>query len=177
VAKKGLRHQLRIYAAARAAGVAFEARIVGEGPLRSELEALARSLGLESTVSFLGHCDQARVWAEFAWADVLIHTGIVAPSGDRDGLPNVIPEAMTAGTLVITSPVAATGEAIREGETGLVADVDEPAVWIAALQRVTSDDELAGRLQRTARAWVEAEYNAHRNAERLHGLLAEAARP
>lgn len=175
VAKKGLRHQLRIYAAARAAGVAFEARIVGEGPLRAELEALARSLGLESTVRFLGHCDQARVWSEFAWADVLVHTGIVAPSGDRDGLPNVIPEAMTAGTLVITSPVAATGEAIHDGETGLVADVDDPAAWIAAFQRIASDEGLAARLQRAARAWVEVEYDAHRNAERLHGLLAEAA--
>ncbi|HEY0965787.1 MAG TPA: glycosyltransferase family 4 protein [Opitutaceae bacterium] len=177
VAKKGLRHQLHIYAAARAAGLDFEARIVGEGPLRSELESLARSLGLGEAVTFLGHCDQAKVWAEFAWADVLIHTGIVAPSGDRDGLPNVIPEAMTAGTLVITSPVAATCEAIHDGETGLVASVEDPAAWVAAFRRLASDDILAGRLQQSARRWVETEYNAHRNAERLHDLLLEAARP
>ncbi len=177
VAKKGLRHQLRIYAAARAAGLEFEARIVGDGPLRAELEALARSLGLGSAVTFLGHGDQAQVWSQFAWADVLVHTGIVAPSGDRDGLPNVIPEAMTAGTLVITSPVAATCEAVHAGETGLVADVENPNAWIEALRSLASDDSLAERLQRGARRWVEAEYDAHRNAERLHALLAEAARP
>lgn len=177
VAKKGLRHQLRIYAAARAAGVDFEARIVGDGPLRNELESLSRELGLESTVTFLGHRDQADVWAEFDRADVLIHTGIVAPSGDRDGLPNVIPEAMTAGTLVVTSPVAATREAIRDGETGLIAAVEEPAAWVEAFRRLASDDGLAERLQGAARTWVESEYDAHRNAARLHDLLQEAARP
>lgn len=177
VAKKGLRHQLKIYAAAIAAGLELEAHIVGEGPLRPELESLVRSLKLESIVTFLGHCDQAKVWSEFAWADVLIHTGIVAPSGDRDGLPNVIPEAMTAGTLVITSPVAATCEAIHDGETGLVASVENPQAWVAAFRRLSSDDDLAERLQGAARRWAESEYDAHRNAERLHLLLAEAARP
>jgi glycosyltransferase involved in cell wall biosynthesis len=171
VEKKGLDHQLRIYAALKTAGVTFEARIVGEGPLRPELERLAGQLGIAGAVTFTGHLPQHEVWTQLAWADVLLHTGVVAPSGDRDGLPNVIPEAMCAGVLVVTSPAAATTEAITDGVTGIVAPVDAPATWVQALRRFETDDALAERLRVAARRWVEENFNAHHNARRLLTLF------
>jgi colanic acid/amylovoran biosynthesis glycosyltransferase len=176
VPKKGLNRQLRIHAALAAAGVEFEARIVGEGPLRPQLESLIDQLGLRSRVTLLGHLPEARVWDQLAWADVLLHTGVVAPSGDRDGLPNVIPEAMVAGTLVISSPVAATTEAIVHGERGWLADVDRPEEWVSALRQLCADDALAARVQRAARRWTEENYDARRNTARLHALFQEALR-
>lgn len=167
VEKKGLDHQLRIYAALKQAGIAFEARIVGAGPLRVALESLAAQLQLAGDVTFTGQLAQPEVWAQLAWADVLLHTGIVAASGDRDGLPNVIPEAMAAGVLVVTSPVSATTEAISQERTGLVADVDLPLAWVVALRRLSEDDALAARLQAGARRWVEENYDAHKNTARL----------
>jgi hypothetical protein len=81
-------------------------------------------------VTFTGHLPQHEVWDQLEWADVLLHTGVIAPSGDRDGLPNVIPEAMSAGVLVVTSPAAATTEAITQGVTGFVAPVDVTDDWV-----------------------------------------------
>jgi colanic acid/amylovoran biosynthesis glycosyltransferase len=167
VPKKGLDHQLRIYAALKEAGLAFEARIIGDGPLRARLESAARRLGLGGLVKFLGHQPQPAVWAQLEWADVLLHTGVVAASGDRDGLPNVIPEAMAAGTLVVTSPTSATTEAISQERTGLVADVDFPPAWVTALRRLGEDDQLAESLRIAARRWVEENYDAHKNTARL----------
>lgn len=169
VEKKGLDHQMRIYAALREAGIDFEAHIVGEGPLRQQLEQLAGKLGVAASVTFTGHLPQHEVWTQLAWADVLLHTGVVAPSGDRDGLPNVIPEAMSLGVMVVTSPVAGTTEAIRDGQTGLTAAPENATAWVAALGRLRRDDAFAERLRRGAREWVEANFNAHRNAERLLG--------
>lgn len=177
VEKKGLDHQMRIYAALREAGVAFQAHVVGDGPLRQELEQLAGRLGVAASITFTGHLPQHEVWTQLNWADVMLHTGVVAPSGDRDGLPNVIPEAMSIGVLVVTSPVAATTEAITDGETGLVAPPAEPAAWVAALDRLRRDDVFAERLRRAARAWVEENYNAHRNAERLLAQFHSAIGP
>jgi colanic acid/amylovoran biosynthesis glycosyltransferase len=174
VEKKGLRHQLRLYAGLRDAGFVFEARIAGDGPLRSELEALARELGLTSRVVFTGHLPEQGILAQLAWADVLIHTGVVAPSGDRDGLPNVIPEAMSAGVLVVTSPVAATTEAVTDGVTGLVAPVDEPEAWLTALRRLATDDEFAGPLRIAAHRWVEENFDAHKNAARILAQFEQA---
>ncbi|HVU24462.1 MAG TPA: glycosyltransferase [Opitutus sp.] len=167
VEKKGLRHQLRIYAAAQEAGVRFEARIVGDGPLRAELEHLAGRLGIAASVTFTGQLPHHEVWSQLAWADVLLHTGVIAPSGDRDGLPNVIPEAMAIGVVVISSPTAATTEAVTDGVTGLVASVEEPGAWVARLKELAADDGRAEALRAAARRWVEENFDAHRNAERL----------
>lgn len=167
VEKKGLHHQMRVYAALRTAGVEFTARIVGDGPLRQELETLAGRLGVADSVAFAGHLSQQEVWTQLAWADVLLHTGVIAASGDRDGLPNVIPEAMSCGVLVITSPVAATTEAIADGLTGLVAPVETASAWVEALRRLSGDDNLANRLRSAARQWVEENFDAHKNAARL----------
>ncbi len=174
VEKKGLDHQLRIYAALAAAGMDFEARIVGRGRLEESLRLLTAKLGLADRVTFTGHLTFDQVMEQLAWADVLVHTGVVAPSGDRDGLPNVIPEAMAAGVLVVTSPVAATTEAIRHEQTGLVAAVEDPAAWVAALRQFAQDDALAERLRPAARAWVEENFDAHKNAARILSLFEKA---
>ena len=175
VEKKGLDHQLRIHAALRAAGVPFAARIVGDGPLRQELESLAGRLGIAADVTFTGHLPQHEVWSQLAWADVLLHTGVIAASGDRDGLPNVIPEAMAAGVLVVTSPAAATTEAVTQGVTGFVIPVENTADWVSALRRLAVEDPLAERLRAAARRWVEENFDAHRNAARLREKFREHA--
>lgn len=174
VPKKGLRRQLKVHAALRDAGIAFAVRIVGEGELRGELERETAALGLTEHVTFTGQVPPDAVWEHLRWADVLLHTGVVAVTGDRDGLPNVIPEAMVVGALVLTSPTAATTEAIEHEVTGLVADVNQPDAWVAALRRLAEDDALAERLRAAARRWTEENYDAHRNAARLHACFRRA---
>ena len=173
VEKKGIEHQLRIYAAMKEAGMLFEARIIGDGPLRGSLQARSEALGVDDRVTFTGHLPQADVWGQLAWADVLVHTGVIAPSGDRDGLPNVIPEAMSAGVLVVTSPAAATTEAIQQDATGIVADVQAVDDWVSAMRELAADDRRAERLRVAARTWVEENFDAHKNAARLHALFME----
>jgi glycosyltransferase involved in cell wall biosynthesis len=174
VPKKGLHRQLRIYAALREAGVPFEVRMVGDGPLRTELELLVAQLNLGHEVKLLGQRPSAEVWEHYAWADVLVHTGVVAESGDRDGLANVIPEAMAAGVLVVTTPTSASTEAVQHERTGLVADIDRQADWVDALRRLATDDALAEKLRLAARRWTEENYDAHKNTARLADLFAQA---
>jgi glycosyltransferase involved in cell wall biosynthesis len=176
VEKKGLDQQLKIYAALREAGVEYVARIIGDGPLRSSLEQLAGRLGIAREVTFTGHLPHHDIWTQLEWADVLLHTGVVAPSGDRDGLPNVIPEAMSIGTMVVTSPVAGTTEAITANVSGLVAPVESHAEWVAALRRLANDDALAEKLRTAARRWVEENFDAHRNAALLREEFKRAVR-
>ncbi len=176
VPKKGLDLQLSIYAALKAAGVPFEARIAGDGPLRAALEGQISHLGLAAEVRLLGHRPQSEIAELLAWADVLLHTGVVAPSGDRDGLPNVIPEAMAAGVNVVTSPAAATTEAIADNVTGLVAPPEEPQRWVAALRELAADDGLAERLRAAARVWVEENFNVRANTAKLLTLFERAMR-
>ena len=171
VEKKGLERQLELYAAARDAGLALQVRIYGGGPLHPRLAAAIHELKLHGTVELMGHRPLKEIFAALEWADALVHTGIVARSGDRDGLPNVIPEAMAAGAMVITSPVAGTTEAIAHERTGLVAPVEDAAAWVAAWRRLTCDDALCERLRAVARAWVQENFDVHRNAASLLARL------
>ena len=174
VPKKGLDHQMRIYAALKAAGLGFEARIAGDGPLRAGLEKMIAELALGGEVTLLGHRPQAEIAEHLAWADVLLHTGVVAADGDRDGLPNVIPEAMSAGVLVVTSPAAATTEAIHDGKTGKVALPEDAGAWVAALCALRDDDAQAERMRAEARHWVELNFDARKNSGRLAELYRAA---
>jgi len=176
VPKKGLTRQIAVYAALRDAGIAFEARIVGGGGLRAALARDVAARGLAGQVALTGPVPPVAVAAHLGWADVLLHTGVVTPDGDRDGLPNVIPEAMAAGVLVLSSAAAAATEAVRHEVTGLVADVDRPAEWVAALRRLADDDALAERLRAAARRWAEEHYDAHRNAAQLRACFVRAVR-
>jgi glycosyltransferase involved in cell wall biosynthesis len=69
--------------------------------------------------------------------------------------------------LVVTSPVAATTEAITDRVSGLVADTADTEAWVRALRQLGKDDAMANRLRTEARRWVEDNFDAHRNAARL----------
>ena len=81
--------------------------------------------------------------------------------------------AMSAGVMVVTSPAAATTEAIHHEVTGLVAEVTDAAMWVEALRSLATDDRHAERLRAAARNWVEENFDAHKNAARLHALFLE----
>lgn len=174
VAKKGLRHQLRIYRACRERGLDFTVRLLGDGPLADSLRADVRALGLQDHIVLAGAVPEAEVWRELANSDVLVHTGVVTTNGDRDGLPNVVPEAMAAGVVVVTAPAPGVLEAIQDRVTGLVCVWDDLASWYVALRLVQTDDQLADRLRAGARSWVEANFDANVNATRIHQHFSSA---
>jgi len=168
VPKKGLFQLLLILRHLRERGVSFECRVVGDGPLVGELRAKVKELGLPDCVQLTGRLDYAAVVAlRREWADVFLFTGLVAPDGDRDGLPNVIPEAMADGVPVVTSPVAGTTEAITDGVTGLVAPLDDREAWRQAIARFAGEAEFTDQIRARAHAWVGENFDATRNAAQL----------
>lgn len=171
VPKKGYHRQLEILRRLADDGLDFEARIVGGGRIEESLREYHAELGLHDCVDLLGRRPFTEVKKQYDWADVLIFTGIVAPDGDRDGLPNVIPEAMAMGLPVVTAPVAGTTEAIHHGETGFVARNDDYEAWREALTRLQHDDALFREIRANARAWVEKNYDNQVNAASLASRL------
>ncbi|MDQ8184562.1 glycosyltransferase [Pelagicoccus sp. SDUM812002] len=175
VEKKGFPFQLEIYRRLKATGLDFEAKIIGDGPMEEEIRSRIAEFGLEEEVRLEGWLSEGEVLQRLAWADLLFHTGVVAASGDRDGLPNVVPEAMASGAVVIGSPVSGVVEAIEDGETGFLCAPWEPEAWVKRCEQLQTDAALRIRLSQSARAWVEREFVADRNTGYLLECL-EVAR-
>jgi colanic acid/amylovoran biosynthesis glycosyltransferase len=172
IPKKGWLAFLHTVAEIRRRGFAVEVRIVGGGPLEEALKLQILRLGLRETVRLEGALSFAETQERHRWADVLLFTGEVAADGDRDGLPNVIPEAMACGTPVVATRVGGVGEAVLDGTTGLLID---PGDTFSAASAVLSlrQESLREHLAHNARRWVEEAFDGRRNAIRLHKWFEE----
>jgi glycosyltransferase involved in cell wall biosynthesis len=170
--KKGFLFQLSVYASLKARGLRFFAHIVGDGDELGALMEERGRLGLDQQVKFLGECPFNAVEAQYRWADVFLFTGRVSADGDRDGLPNVIGEALAHGLPVLTTPGPGALEAIEHERTGLVCPAENPEAWADALARLAADPDLHEDLGLNGRAWVEHAFNSRRNAHRLAALHA-----
>ncbi len=151
------------------AGLDFHLTLAGSGPQGRRLKALARKLGLTRRISFPGFITHDRVTELFGRADVFIMPSVVAASGNRDGLPTVILEALLHRLPVIATDVAGIGEVIEPGGTGVLIPQKDPRALAAAVGQLVRDREaaleMAERGCRRVRQGFSAEHTHHRVAE------------
>jgi glycosyltransferase involved in cell wall biosynthesis len=140
---------------------------IGDGPLRGSLEKQAWELGLAGRVRFEGPLPQLFVAERLRQAQIFCLPARIAADGDRDGLPNVLLEAMASGLAVVSTPVSAIPEAVHDGVNGLLVPPDDPPALAAALHRLLADAALRRELGRAARATVLQAFSETAGTERL----------
>jgi glycosyltransferase involved in cell wall biosynthesis len=160
-----------LIAAAAQLSLPFQLRIVGEGPERRRLEGLIAEAGLEGRVTLCGARTHMELPHEYANAHAIIAPSVIDSTGDRDGLPNVILEAMASGRAVIASDVSAIGSAITNCETGILTPPGDPASLASAIERIAGNVSLRADLGRRARMRIERDYEIGRCAGRFCDLL------
>lgn len=171
IEKKGYLEQLEIFRAWHRSGLPFEASIVGEGPMRPMIEKRIAELGLGDEVRLLGKLDHDVVDCCYGSADLFLFCGQVSASGDRDGFPNVIGEAMAHGLPVFTTDVSGTTEGVVDGERGYVIDLSDPASCAAAIHARMQDVEAIRQVTAQALCWLQQEFDTEANVARLQGAL------
>lgn len=149
-------------------------RIVGGGPLRESGEMLAHALGIASQVRWLGVLEPAAVACELKSARALIQFSHTTPSGDREGTPVAMLEAMASGVPVIGSRHAGIPDVIEDGVHGVLVDCFDLLGLTASLRRLANDADLAGRLGRNAAALIHARYTRERYIGQLTKLIHNA---
>jgi glycosyltransferase involved in cell wall biosynthesis len=145
-AKKGLDVLVR---AARVLDRDVVLEVVGDGPERGRLEALARDAG--ANVRFAGALHHEAALERLRGASAFVLPCRELASGDRDGLPVSLVEAMRAGVPVVTTPVGGIPELVLDGETGLLVAPDDVAALSRALTRLLGDPALRERLAAAGR--------------------------
>lgn len=174
VEKKGFPDLLRALARVKASGRPFRCAIFGAGPLRGELAALAETLGLAGDVTLPGERAQRALVPELQAAALFALTPFVTEDGDRDGVPNVLAEAMACGLPVVSTAVAGIPELLRHDENGLLCPARDLEAIAAAIARLLDDEQARRRLGAAARRTVVEQFDLRAAAGQLTELFAQA---
>jgi glycosyltransferase involved in cell wall biosynthesis len=151
--------------------IPFRLRIVGDGPERERLAGMIETHGLGRSVTLEGAQTHDELPEAYAAADAVVVPSVRDSSGDRDGLPNVVLEAMACARPVVASRISAVGCAVTDGETGLLVPPGDAPALASALRRLAAAPVLRERLGRGGRVRVERDYEVGRCTERLYQLL------
>ncbi|MBQ9431223.1 MAG: glycosyltransferase family 4 protein [Kiritimatiellae bacterium] len=171
-AKKGLDTLLDAAAELARRKIDFKCAIAGDGPLRSALAARAEKNGIAERVEWLGWKTPPEIRSLIAGARVVVLPSRVLPDGDRDGIANVVLEAMALGTVAVTTTAGAAGEIIRNGENGFIIAPDHPLLLADTLENALRQD--LSPLAVAARATVEAEFDLANNIRKTCDVLQSA---
>jgi glycosyltransferase involved in cell wall biosynthesis len=167
VERKGLRYLIEACRLLLDRGHDIKCEIVGDGPLRAELEELVQQLDLGQVVALVGPQSYPEVLNAYRRAVACVLPCIVAPDGDRDGIPNVILEAMAAGLPVISTAVSGIPEVVVDGVTGWLVKEADAAALASAVEQLLANPDLAARLAEGGRSFVRREFELNRNVDRL----------
>lgn len=167
VEKKGFDTLIDACAGLRQRDVRFRCRICGAGPLERPLRARIAAAGLQEVVELPGWIPSSEIATQLRQAAVFAMPSRVGDRGDRDGIPNVVLEAMAAGVPVVATRVSGIPEAVIDGETGLLVAPDAPADLANALHRLLADAQLRARFGAAARARAAEEFSLQISSERL----------
>lgn len=149
----------------------LEVELVGAGELRSRLERLAAQLGVAARVRFTGSLTEEQVRERLEAADLFVLPSIVAASGQMEGLPVALMEALACGVPVVTTRLSGIPELVADGETGLLAEPDDAEALAEALERALAEPDAARARAVRGRAKVEQEFDIRASSARMAALL------
>jgi colanic acid/amylovoran biosynthesis glycosyltransferase len=171
VEKKGYIHQLQIAASLLEQSIPFRLRIVGSGPLKKFLLKEINRLGLIENVIFLGSKSQKETREVYLNSDVFIFTGIIAKDGDRDGIPNVIPEAMSAGCLILASSHAGASEAFIDDVSGFSLNPKDTQKWVSILKEFWEEPGSFQLMRKRAVKHTRQAFDVLQTAHSFHSVI------
>lgn len=171
VAKKGFSTLIAACRLLQDQGFDFRLTLAGDGPQRAQLSQLIRQLGVDSRVSLVGFVPHREVPRLLGGADLFIMPSVITPSGDRDGIPTVILEALAQELPVVATEVSGIPEVIRSPETGWLVPAADPEALAQAVREASANPAEARRRALAGRELVAREFDSVRNYTRLKELF------
>ncbi len=171
VAFKGFDNLINACAELARRGLDFTCEIIGDGPLRDDLQAKIEMLNLSPRVKLLGSLSQEAVLERLRAADIFALASVTDKQGASDVFPTVIIEAMAAARPVISTRLAGIPESVLHGETGLLVSPGDTIALAQALEQLIQDPELRSGHGCAGRARVERHFQIKQTVVPLLELL------
>ncbi len=171
VPKKGFPILLAALSILKKRPVPFHCQIVGGGPLLPRLQEIVQDLGLQDHVELLPSMDQKELMEHYRKADLFALACEIQANGDRDGIPNVLVEAMAMEIPVVSTSVSGIPELVENEQTGLLVPEKNPEMLACALEVLLLQPHRRKELGRNGRLKVEQEFDTVINVQRIKTLL------
>ncbi len=152
VEKKGFDVLIR---AANRLSFDFQLSIIGSGPLHDRLDTMIQEYGLGNRVRLYGSKSHDELPQAYTKSHLVVVPSVIDRDGDRDGLPNVVLEAMASARPVVASRAGAIPSAVEHEHHGLIVEPGCETELAAAIEKLSRDPGLVDRLAVSARASVE----------------------
>ena len=173
VRKKGFEYL--IDAMARVPGsVNAVAAVAGDGDLRDELRARVEAAGISQRVRFLGNQPQDEIAGWLAAADIAVVPSVKDDSGNVDGLPNLVLEALASGSALVTTAAGGIGSVVQPGVTAEVVPERDAAALAAAIERLAADPARRARLGAAARQLATERFGWEETARKFEAAYERA---
>ena len=170
VAVKGTRYLIHAFAALGRRHPNLQLVIIGDGPARSSLQALAKSLGLAERVRFLGSLPHAQVLAWMRQVAMLVLPSVRTATGRVEGLGMVLLDAAATGVPVVASRLGGIPEGVVDGQTGFLVPERDADALAGRMDDLLRDPATRRRMGNEARALVERRFNIVRQTGTLESL-------
>jgi colanic acid/amylovoran biosynthesis glycosyltransferase len=169
--KKGLIYAIRAFSKIAQTYPLAQMRMIGDGPLRSDLEAEIRALGLQDRVEMLGFLSHKAALEELRRATALLYPSVTATDGDTEGgAPVALIEAQASGTPIVSSLHADIPEVAPNERCGLLFPERDVAGLATGLDALLGDQTLWEQMANSGRVHVEAEHNLKIQSEKLEKI-------
>lgn len=172
IEKKGFDDLVAACALLRDRDIRFRCHLVGEGPMQARLARAVQQASLGHIVELVQWTPHQELFALMSRAAALVVPSRIATHGDRDGIPNVVLEAMGAGRPVVATRVSGIPEAVRDEVTGLLVPPGDPDALARAIERILNDRDAATRMGEAGRQLALEEFDLGRSSARLRALFA-----
>ncbi|MDH5564162.1 MAG: glycosyltransferase family 4 protein [Nitrospirota bacterium] len=175
--KKGFTILIQACASLKKAGHHFQCVLVGYGPLEQDLKQMIHQLGVSNCVRLTGKVPQDGILDWFRQASVFVLPCQIAEDGDRDGVPNVLVEAMAMGLPVVSTAIASIPELIHDDHNGILTPQHDPESLAEALGLLLQDSDRRRTLGIAARKTVEENFCVSRNIRVIYDIFKSIASP
>lgn len=174
VEKKGFKFAIQAIRLLVEQGLRCEYTLIGDGPLKKDLEAYVLENGLAESVFLKGACDHDTVKQTMSSADIYLAPCITAKSGDQEGIPNVLKEAMLLEVPVIATRHSGIPELVSDKVSGFLADEKDVVGIVECVNKLlgmSNPDRLA--MVQAARKHVEENFDTKKISVQLEALYRE----
>jgi glycosyltransferase involved in cell wall biosynthesis len=175
VEKKGFAYLVEACARLKSAGIPFRCLMVGEdGDQSKRIARMIEALRLSDVLSIAGPKTQEELRAVYREASVFALPCIVTEDGDRDGIPNVLAEAMASGVPIVSTPISGIPELVQHEVEGLLVPARDSEALAGAIARLLADHSLRARLAGAARRRICASFDSKKTTLQLKQLFVSA---